>query len=58
MSATPIQVHSAMSSVANDGILMKPQFISRVFDKTGKTVVPFRPKPVREFFHQRCPKIK
>ncbi|MAK46065.1 MAG: peptidoglycan glycosyltransferase [Opitutae bacterium] len=47
VSATPIQVHSAMSSVANDGILMKPQFISRVFDKTGKTVVPFRPKPVR-----------
>ena len=27
---------------------MKPQFISRVFDNTGKTIVPFDPKPVRK----------
>ena len=37
-----------MSCVANDGVLMKPQFISRVFDHAGKTVVPFDPKPVRK----------
>ena len=37
-----------MSCVANDGVLMKPQFISRVFDQSGKTVVPFDPKPVRK----------
>jgi cell division protein FtsI/penicillin-binding protein 2 len=47
VSVTPMQVHSAMASVANGGILMKPQFISRVFDSSGKTIVPFNPKPVR-----------
>ncbi len=47
VSVTPMQVHAAMSAVANDGILMKPNFISRVFDENGKTVVSFRPQPVR-----------
>jgi cell division protein FtsI/penicillin-binding protein 2 len=47
VSVTPMQVHSAMACVANGGILMKPQFISRVFDGSGKTIVPFSPKPVR-----------
>ena len=48
VSVTPIQIHTAMSCVANDGVLMKPQFISRVFDHSGKTVVHFDPKPVRK----------
>jgi cell division protein FtsI (penicillin-binding protein 3)/stage V sporulation protein D (sporulation-specific penicillin-binding protein) len=48
VSVTPMQVHAAMSCVANEGVLMKPQFISRVFDQSGKTVVPFDPKPVRK----------
>jgi cell division protein FtsI/penicillin-binding protein 2 len=47
VSATPMQVHSSMSVVANGGILMKPQFIHRIFDHEGKTVVTFNPKPVR-----------
>lgn len=47
VSVTAMQIHQAMSAVANDGILMKPQFIERVFDQRGKTVVPFNPKPVR-----------
>ncbi len=47
VSVTAMQIHQAMSAVANDGILMKPQFVERVFDQKGKTVVPFNPKPVR-----------
>ena len=47
VSVTPMQIHAAMSCVANGGVLMKPQFITRVFDREGKTVVPFNPKPVR-----------
>ena len=47
VSVTPMQIHAAMSCVANGGVLMKPQFIARVFDREGKTVVPFNPKPVR-----------
>ncbi len=47
VSATPMQVHSAMAAIANGGILMKPKFINRVFDAEGKTVTPFNPKAVR-----------
>ena len=47
VSATPMQVHCAMSAVANNGILMKPHFVNRIFDSEGKTVVSFGPKPVR-----------
>ena len=47
VSATPMQVHSAMSAVANGGVLMKPKFINRVFDEEGKTVTPFNAKAIR-----------
>ena len=47
VSVTPMQIHQAMSAVANDGILMRPQFISRVFDNEGKTVVSFSSKSGR-----------
>jgi cell division protein FtsI (penicillin-binding protein 3) len=47
VSATAIQVHSAMSAVANGGVLMKPKFINRIFDEEGKTVTPFNSRPVR-----------
>jgi cell division protein FtsI/penicillin-binding protein 2 len=47
VSATAMQVHGAMSTVANGGVLMQPKFINRVFDEDGKTVTPFNVKPVR-----------
>jgi cell division protein FtsI/penicillin-binding protein 2 len=47
VSTTAMQVHSAMSAIGNGGILMKPKFINRVFDRYGKTVTTFAPKPVR-----------
>ena len=47
VSVTPMQVHCAMSVVANDGILMKPTILRRAFDIDGKTVVPFAPTAVR-----------
>ena len=56
VSATPMQVHSSMSAVANDGILMKPQFMRRAFDSQGKTVVSFNPKPVRRVVHSAVAK--
>ncbi|NDH00489.1 MAG: penicillin-binding protein 2, partial [Opitutae bacterium] len=47
VSVTPMQVHCAMSVVANDGILMKPTILRRAFDEEGKTIVPFAPTAVR-----------
>ncbi len=47
VSTTAMQVHTAMSAVANQGILMQPKFINRIFDGEGKTVTPFYSKPIR-----------
>jgi len=43
VSATPMQVHFAMSAIANGGVLMKPQILREVFDDQGETVVRFSP---------------
>ena len=47
VSVTPMQVHCSMSVIANEGIMMKPTLIRRVYDEEGKTVVPFVPQAVR-----------
>lgn len=43
ISATPLQIHSAMASLANDGILMRPQVVLRALDGEGDTIVSFPP---------------
>lgn len=45
VNATPLQVHFAMSAMANGGLLMEPRLISRIIDGSGSTVLDF---PVRE----------
>ena len=47
ISATPMQVHTAMSVIANDGILMEPMLAKRIFDSSGQDVVRFQPKAKR-----------
>lgn len=47
VSATPMQVHTAMSVIANDGILMEPMLTKRVFDHEGRDVLRFSPKAKR-----------
>jgi cell division protein FtsI/penicillin-binding protein 2 len=39
--ATPLQIHAAMSAIANGGILMKPQIVRRITDSVGDIVVGF-----------------
>ncbi len=41
--ATPLQVHMAMATVANRGVLMQPQVVRRLFDDHGDTAVAFDP---------------
>src|SRR5690625_3439853 len=43
VSATPLQIHSAMGAVANSGILMRPQVVRRALNNDGETVVSFPP---------------
>ena len=47
VSATPMQIHSAMSVIANKGILMEPLIAKEVFDEKGDEVVTFMPKARR-----------
>ena len=47
ISATPMQIHSAMAVIANKGILMEPMITKRVFDREGRDVVNFAPKAKR-----------
>lgn len=47
ISATPMQVHTAMSVIANDGVLMEPLLTKRIFDSHGNDVIRFAPKAKR-----------
>lgn len=44
ISATPIQIHQAMATLANEGVRMKPRLINRVFDQEGNTVFAYHPE--------------
>ena len=47
VSATPLQVHFAMSVMANYGVLMEPLLVDRIFDSSGNVLVRFSPNPKR-----------
>ena len=47
VAATPLQIHMAMSTVANGGVLMRPQIIREIRDNQGNVVRRFEPE-VRE----------
>jgi cell division protein FtsI/penicillin-binding protein 2 len=44
VAATPLQVHMAMSAVANGGTLMRPQIIQEIRDADGRVVRTFAPE--------------
>lgn len=52
ISVTPIQLLSAMSVIANDGILMKPRIVKNVIDADGKINEDFQPQMVRKVISQ------
>lgn len=41
VAGTPLQIHYAMSVIANQGILMKPKIIERICDAEGATVLTY-----------------
>ena len=48
ISVTPIQLISAISAVANDGILMKPKLVDKITDQNGKILKESKPIEVRK----------
>lgn len=47
IAVTPLQLVTAVSAVANGGVLMEPQIVREVTDKDGNVITPFTPKEVR-----------
>lgn len=44
---TPLQIHTAMAAIANDGVLLRPQVVRRIVDGQGFTVFEYPPMPRR-----------
>ncbi|SDR67136.1 penicillin-binding protein 2 [Opitutus sp. GAS368] len=44
VSATPLQIHMAMSAVANGGVLLRPQIIKAIKDANGNVIRSFAPE--------------
>jgi cell division protein FtsI/penicillin-binding protein 2 len=44
VAATPLQIHMAMSAVANGGALMRPQIVQEIRDPAGRVVRTFEPE--------------
>jgi cell division protein FtsI (penicillin-binding protein 3) len=47
MAASPLQLVTAVSAIANKGVLMKPYFVAAVTDQNNQTVQSFAPHVVR-----------
>jgi cell division protein FtsI (penicillin-binding protein 3) len=47
ISVSAIQLITAASAIANDGILMKPMLVKAITDRSGRTVERYSPEPVR-----------
>ena len=47
ISVTGIQLVTALSAIANGGVLMKPSIVERVTNEKGETVQAFQPEEVR-----------
>ncbi len=48
ISVTAIQLVTATSAVANNGVLMKPHLVQAITDASGKIIRKIEPKPVRQ----------
>lgn len=47
ISVSAIQLVTAASAIANDGVLMKPRLVKSIVDDSGKVIKKFEPKVVR-----------
>lgn len=56
ISITPIQLISAISSVANDGKLMQPRIVKELTDDSGNVIHRYEPKFVRQVLSEKTAK--
>lgn len=48
ISITPLQLITAVCTIANDGVLMNPMIISAIKSPNGKIIKRFKPTPIRQ----------
>ncbi|HKL12859.1 MAG TPA: penicillin-binding transpeptidase domain-containing protein [Halanaerobiales bacterium] len=53
ISVTPIQLITAVSAVANDGVLMKPNFVDKITNQNGKVEKRIKPTEIRKVVSTR-----
>ena len=53
IAVSALQLVTAASAIANDGILMKPYLVQAVTDQSGKTLKQFQPRAVRRVLKER-----
>ena len=53
ISVSAIQLITAASAIANDGVLMKPYFVKAITDQSGQTLKQFQPWTVRRVISQK-----
>jgi cell division protein FtsI (penicillin-binding protein 3) len=53
ISVSAIQLITAASAIANDGILMKPYMVKAITDQSGQTLKQFQPQTVRRVISKR-----
>ncbi|NLS45569.1 MAG: stage V sporulation protein D [Firmicutes bacterium] len=56
ISATPLQLLSALSAIANGGTLMRPQLVSKMVDPDGVIIKEFKPDPIRQVISKETSK--
>jgi cell division protein FtsI (penicillin-binding protein 3) len=57
VSVSAIQMVSAVSAIANDGILMKPYIVQQIVDQNGNLVKAFKPQKIRRAISPSSAKI-
>ncbi|MCH3955709.1 MAG: PASTA domain-containing protein [Eubacterium sp.] len=53
IAVTPLQLITAISSIGNNGVLMKPRIVKKMTDSSGKTVKTFPVKKVRQVMSKK-----
>jgi stage V sporulation protein D (sporulation-specific penicillin-binding protein) len=56
ISLTPIQLLSALSTIANGGTLMRPHLVSKIVDPDGFVIKEFQKDPIRQVISQETSK--
>jgi len=46
VAVTPLQLITAISAVANDGVVMRPRFVKEIRDSQGRLIEAFEPEPL------------